>query len=101
MNDPIAVNEHGVLKEKRADMSCTAVENVFEKVVIVAKRARQLVERNRLLFEKELEEIEDSESNRKRQLLAKKYESMQSPVTQAIQEFNEGEIMYGFLTEEN
>jgi len=76
-------------------------ENVYESVAIISKRARQISstlkeELNSKLaeFASTVDNLEEIFENREQIEISKFYERMPKPTSTAIEEFNEGKILY-------
>lgn len=81
--------------------------NVYESVVIISKRARQIAinlkeELNNKLaeFATTVDNLEEVFENREQIEISKFYERLPKPTTSALEEFMEGKIMYRRRTEE-
>jgi DNA-directed RNA polymerase subunit K/omega len=75
--------------------------NVYESLVIISRRARQIAikqkeELNSKLaeFASTVDNLEEVFENREQIEISKFYERMPKPATLATEEFNEGKIMY-------
>ncbi len=81
-------------------------QNVYEKTVLIARRAKQVLTQMRTSFLTELEKLEDIEdytensiNSRKQLQLSKKYEKMSKPIIVAIKDATEGNLMYRYPDE--
>ena len=81
--------------------------NVYQSVVIISKRARQIAinikeELNNKLaeFATTVDNLEEVFENREQIEISKFYERLPKPTTTALEEFMEGKIMYRQRTEE-
>jgi DNA-directed RNA polymerase subunit K/omega len=81
--------------------------NVYESVVVISKRARQIAinikeELNNKLaeFATTVDNLEEVFENREQIEISKFYERLPKPTTTALEEFLEGKIMYRNRTEE-
>lgn len=81
--------------------------NVYQSVVIISKRARQIAinikeELNNKLaeFATTVDNLEEVFENREQIEISKFYERLPKPTTTALEEFMEGKIMYRHRTEE-
>ncbi|MFQ5824291.1 MAG: DNA-directed RNA polymerase subunit omega [bacterium] len=74
--------------------------NVYEAIIILAKRARQINDEQKLLFhhdmeyDEDFEEEEEEESNRK--VKEVKHINLPKPTTIALEEFLAGKIRYDY-----
>ncbi len=90
------------------EISNKTLENNYEKVVIIAKRARQIVEHRRDAFRRDLENMGILELNTGQlintegwqEVLAKTYETQEAPVFVAQQELEEGNLVYTYIQPE-
>lgn len=80
--------------------------NIYESVVIISKRARQIAinlkeELNNKLaeFATTVDNLEEVFENREQIEISKFYERLPKPTTSALEEFMEGKIMYRKRTE--
>jgi len=78
-------------------------ENVYENTILVAKRARQILLQRRADFATELEEFGGEENlmdaiqdTSYQERIAKKYEKKPKPITLAIKDVQEGNIIYSY-----
>lgn len=76
-------------------------ENIYESITIIAKRARQIStsikeELNEKLaeFATTVDNLEEIFENREQIEISKQYERMPKPTALAIQEFQEGRVMF-------
>lgn len=81
--------------------------NVYESVVVISKRARQIAinikeELNNKLaeFATTVDNLEEVFENREQIEISKFYERLPKPTTSALEEFLEGKIMYRKRSEE-
>ncbi len=81
--------------------------NIYQSVVIISKRARQIAinikeELNNKLaeFATTVDNLEEVFENREQIEISKFYERLPKPTTSALEEFMEGKIMYRRRTEE-
>ena len=81
--------------------------NVYESVVVISKRARQIAinikeELNNKLaeFATTVDNLEEVFENREQIEISKFYERLPKPTTSALEEFSDGKIMYRRRTEE-
>jgi DNA-directed RNA polymerase subunit K/omega len=81
--------------------------NIYESVVVVSKRSRQIAinikeELNNKLaeFATTVDNLEEVFENREQIEISKFYERLPKPTTTALEEFLEGKIMYRSRTEE-
>jgi DNA-directed RNA polymerase subunit K/omega len=81
--------------------------NVYESVVVISKRARQIAinikeELNNKLaeFATTVDNLEEVFENREQIEISKFYERLPKPTTTALEEFSEGKIMYRRRTDE-
>jgi DNA-directed RNA polymerase subunit K/omega len=81
--------------------------NVYESVVVISKRARQIAinikeELNNKLaeFATTVDNLEEVFENREQIEISKFYERLPKPTTTALEEFTEGKIMYRRRTDE-
>ncbi len=81
--------------------------NVYESVVVISKRARQIAinikeELNNKLaeFATTVDNLEEVFENREQIEISKFYERLPKPTTTALEEFLEGKVMYRRRTEE-
>lgn len=81
--------------------------NVYQSVVVISKRARQIAinikeELNNKLaeFATTVDNLEEVFENREQIEISKFYERLPKPTTTALEEFMEGKIMYRQRTEE-
>lgn len=81
--------------------------NVYQSVVIISKRARQIAinlkeELNNKLaeFATTVDNLEEVFENREQIEISKFYERLPKPTTSALEEFMDGKIMYRRRTEE-
>lgn len=81
--------------------------NVYESVVVISKRARQIAinikeELNNKLaeFATTVDNLEEVFENREQIEISKFYERLPKPTTSALEEFMEGKIMYRKRSEE-
>ena len=80
--------------------------NLYESVVVISKRARQIStdlkeELNSKLaeFATTVDNLEEVFENREQIEISKYYERMPKPTNSAIEEFLEGKVMYRYRTE--
>ena len=81
--------------------------NIYESLVIISKRARQISSDLKWEIQRKLEEfavntdtIEEVQENKEQIEISKFYERLPKPTTTALEEFMEGKIMYRQRTEE-
>lgn len=81
--------------------------NVYESVVVISKRARQIAinikeELNNKLaeFATTVDNLEEVFENREQIEISKFYERLPKPTTTALEEFSESKVMYRRRTEE-
>ncbi len=81
-------------------------ENIYEAVVIMSKRARQINEELKIRLNQELEmftqhvEGEEDEVNPEQMKISIEYEMMPKPTQQAIEEMLAGKLRYRYKEEE-
>ena len=82
--------------------------NIYETVVILAKRANQIaiaekkeLTRNLVVFKNDRDTMEDVFENREQIEISKYYERQPKPSLVAIEEFNDGEIFYRMAKQDN
>ena len=82
--------------------------NIYEALVIVSKRARQLnnelkeeLTRKLREFEETYDIIEEVQENKEQIEISRFYERMPNPATIAIEEFVEGKLSYKYADEES
>lgn len=80
---------------------CQRVGNVYETVVIIAKRANQIsaevkeeLERKLQDFSTSTDNLEEVFENREQIEISRYYEKMPKPTLRAIKEFEEGDVYY-------
>ncbi|MCR4439228.1 MAG: DNA-directed RNA polymerase subunit omega [bacterium] len=82
-------------------------ESVYEAVVVIAKRARQINDEQKQLVEMEmreaLAEIKDEplDDDQPREPIHKPYMRLPKPTSQALQEFLEGKLRYTYVERED
>ncbi|GAA4820290.1 DNA-directed RNA polymerase subunit omega [Algivirga pacifica] len=83
-------------------------DNIYESLVIIGKRARQISvklkdELNSKLaeFATTVDNLEEIHENREQIEISKFYERLPKPTTQAMEEFIEGKVFFTKGTEEN
>ncbi|HBK89394.1 MAG: DNA-directed RNA polymerase subunit omega [Cyclobacteriaceae bacterium] len=89
------------------DKIAAGTGNVYESVVVISKRARQIAinikeELNNKLaeFATTVDNLEEVFENREQIEISKFYERLPKPTTTALEEFLEGKVMYRRRTEE-
>ncbi|MFM7193176.1 MAG: DNA-directed RNA polymerase subunit omega [Bacteroidota bacterium] len=88
------------------DKIASPTGNLYESVVVISKRARQIStdikeELNSKLaeFATTVDNLEEVFENREQIEISKYYERMPKPTNSAIEEFLEGKVMYRYRTE--
>jgi DNA-directed RNA polymerase subunit K/omega len=89
------------------DKIAAGTGNVYESVVVISKRARQIAinikeELNNKLaeFATTVDNLEEVFENREQIEISKFYERLPKPTTTALEEFLDGKVMYRRRTEE-
>lgn len=79
------------------------VDNIYEAVVIIAKRAKQINDEQKqfleteLALDEEIDELEDDSENESADVEEQKYIKLPKPTKIAIEEFLSGKIKYEYL----
>lgn len=88
------------------DKIASPTGNLYESVVVISKRSRQIAtdlkeELNSKLaeFATTVDNLEEVFENREQIEISKYYERMPKPTNSAIEEFLEGKVMYRYRTE--
>jgi DNA-directed RNA polymerase subunit K/omega len=76
-------------------------ENVYEAIVVVSKRARQINDEYKIQMNNEIETItkpseEEVDSNSDRMNISIKYEKLEKPTQKAIQEMQNDELRFKY-----
>lgn len=78
-------------------------DNIYEAIIILAKRARQINEEQKRLYQLESdydEGYEDYEDEQTEKIILKPYKKLPKPTTVALKEFLVGKIRYDYLDQQ-
>jgi DNA-directed RNA polymerase subunit K/omega len=90
------------LKPLDLESFAKTAENVYEAIVVVSKRARQINDEYKIQMNNEIETVvrqsgeEDIESNPDRANISIKYEKLQKPTQKAIKEMRGNELRFKY-----
>lgn len=94
-------NQHGYLVPRNLNELQAKTGNLYESIVIIAKRANQIANKLREELHKKLEDfntvtdnLEEVHENREQIEISKSYERMPNPALLATQEFLEGKVYF-------
>jgi len=75
-------------------------KNIYEAVMVIAKRARQINEEQRIEMERELMFTEEPEEEKAKEEVEKPYKKLPKPTKVALDEMLQGKIRFRYKEEE-